>query len=116
TPTVLSTTGIQMTIVGRLHVGDMQESIPPDAEIDEGRLDARLDVDDTTLVNVTDIAFMAGTFDIQLFEDAVFDDGDSTFLGLQYVDQHLLLHKLPFQIKLMRASGAWKRLGDRSHD
>ena len=105
-----------MAVVRGFYVGHVQEPIPAYAEIDERRLDARLDVDDAPLVNVADITLVAGAFDIQLFEDAVLHNGDSTFLGLQYVDQHLFLHKIPFQIKSQRASGAWKRPSDRGHD
>ena len=86
----------QVAVVGRLDVGDVQEAIAADAEIDERRLDARLDVDDAALVDVADVAFVAGALDVQFFEDAVLEDGDAAFLGLQHVDEHFFLHAIPF--------------------
>src|SRR5208282_5744778 len=48
----------EMTVIGGLDVGDVQEAVPPDAEIDKGCLDARLDVDDSALVDVADVTFV----------------------------------------------------------
>src|SRR5262249_20251839 len=73
---------LPVAVVGRLHVGDVQEPVPTDAEIDERRLDARLDVDDAALVDVADVTLVAGPLDVQLFQDAVFQDGDAALLGL----------------------------------
>src|SRR5260221_368354 len=46
---------VQVLVVGRVHVGDVQEAVAADAEIDERGLDTRLDVDDPALVNVADV-------------------------------------------------------------
>ena len=67
----------------RLDVGDVQEAVAADAEIDERRLDARLDVDDAALVDVADVALVAGALDVQFFEHAVLEDGDAAFLRLE---------------------------------
>ena len=67
----------------RLDVADVQEAVAADAEIDEGRLDAGLDVDDAALVDVADVVVLAGPFDVQLFQHAVLDDGDAAFFGLR---------------------------------
>ncbi len=67
----------------RLDVADVQEAVAADAEIDERRLDARLDVDDLSLVDVADVVVLAGPFDVELFEDSVFDDRDPAFLRLR---------------------------------
>ena len=76
----------------RLDVADVQKAVAADAEIDERRLDARLEVDDPALVDVADVVVLAGPLDVQLFEQAVFDDRDPAFLRLRDVDQHFLFH------------------------
>ncbi len=76
----------------RLDVADVQEAVAADAEIDERRLDARLEVDDLPLVDVADVIVLAGALDVELFEHAVLDDRDPAFLRLRDVDQHFLLH------------------------
>src|SRR6185295_5821744 len=42
----------QVLVVLVFDVADVQESVASDAEIDEGRLDAGLDIDDSALVDV----------------------------------------------------------------
>ena len=76
----------------RLDVADVQEAVAADAEIDERRLDARLQVDDLALVDVADEIALAGALDVELFEHAVFNDRDPAFLRLRDVDQHFLFH------------------------
>ena len=77
-------------------VADVQKAVAPHAEVDEGRLDARLQVDDYPLVDVPNVIILAGSLDIQFFEHAIFDDRNPAFLRLRYVDQHLLFHAYPF--------------------
>src|SRR5262249_19780121 len=86
----------QVAVVRRLDVGDVQEAVAADAEVHERRLDARLDVDDAALVDVADVALVAGALDVQLLQDAVLQDGDAALLRLQHVDEHFLLHGVPF--------------------
>src|SRR5262249_31236012 len=86
----------QVSIVCRLHVGDVEEAVAADAEIHERRLDAGLDVDDAALVDVADIALVAGPFNVQLFEHAIFQNGYAALFGLQDVDEHFLFHANPF--------------------
>src|SRR5205085_603195 len=50
----------------RLDVADVQEAVAADAEIDEGGLDARLQVDDHSLVDVADEVVLARALDVQL--------------------------------------------------
>ncbi len=76
----------------RLDVADVQEAVAADAEIDEGGLDAGLEVDDAALVDVADVVVLAGAFDVQLFQHSVFDDRNPAFFRLRHVDQHFLLH------------------------
>src|SRR5262249_23517698 len=96
-PAVVRAALLQMTVVGRLDVGDVQEAVAADAEIDERRLDARLDVHDPALVDVAHIALMARALHGQSLEDAVLDDGDAALFGLEQVDEHFFLHKVPLQ-------------------
>src|SRR5262249_40507777 len=86
---------LQVLVVGGLDVGDVEEAVAADAEVHERRLDARLDVDDPPLVDVPDVALVAGALDVQLFEDAVLQDGDAALLGLEDVDEHFLFHAVP---------------------
>src|SRR5205085_11284224 len=39
-----------------------------------------------------DVTLLAGPFDVQLFEDAVLQDGNAALLRLEDVDEHLFLH------------------------
>src|SRR5262245_45431066 len=45
----------EMPVIGRLDIADVQEAVAADAEINEGGLNARLDVDDAALVDVADV-------------------------------------------------------------
>src|SRR5262249_17000724 len=82
----------EVPIVGRLHVGYVQEAIAADAKVHERGLDARLDVYDSALVDVAHVAFVASSLDVQLLQHAIFQDGDAAFLGLKDVDEHFLFH------------------------
>ena len=75
----------------------MEEAVAADREVDERGLDRRLEVDDLPLVDIARVALVAGAFDVQLFEDAVFDDRDPAFLGLEDVDQHFFFHAVSFR-------------------
>ena len=76
----------QMPVVGRLDVGNVQEAVAANAEIDERSLDAWLNVDYAAFVNVADITLVTGAFHVQLFQNTVLDDGDAAFFGLQDID------------------------------
>ena len=76
----------------RLDVADVQKAVAADAEVDERRLDARLQVDDPALVDVADVVVLAGALDVQLFQHSVLNDRDPAFLRLRDVDQHFLFH------------------------
>ena len=54
----------QVAVIGRLDVRDVQEAVAADAEIDECGLNAWLDVDDATLVDVADVALLARALDV----------------------------------------------------
>ena len=84
---------VDMLVVNGIDVRHVQEAVSADAEIDEGRLNARLDVDDPPLINVVHITFLARSFDIKFFESSVFHNGDAAFLRLEDVDEHFLLHE-----------------------
>src|SRR5581483_6057862 len=78
--------------VGGHQVGDMKEAVAAQAEINEGGLDARLDVGDAPLVDVADVRGGAGSLHVQFFESSVIQEGDSAFLALRDVNQHFLCH------------------------
>jgi hypothetical protein len=59
----------------------MEEGIFFEADIDEGGFEAVLEVFDAAFEDATDEAFVAGAFDGELFESAVFEDGDADFEG-----------------------------------
>jgi len=80
----------------RLDVADMQKTVAPDPEIDECGLDARLQVDDASLVDVADVIVRAGSFDIEFFEQSILNDRDPAFLRLRHVDQHFAFHSSRF--------------------
>ena len=84
----------QVLVVRRVHVRDVQEPVAADAEVHERGLDARLDVDDPALVDVPDVALLAGPLDVEFFQHAVLDDRDPALLRLEDVDQHFFLHRI----------------------
>jgi hypothetical protein len=88
----LGVVGQVTAIVLWLDVGDVEEAVAADREVDERGLDGRLEVDDFPFVNVPGVALVAGPLDVKLLQDAVLDDGDSALLGLEHVDQHFFLH------------------------
>src|SRR5207249_11294589 len=98
-PIAVAAALLQVAVVGGLDIADVQKAVAADAEIDEGGLDARLDVDDAALVDVAHVALVAGALDVQLFQDAVFQDGDAALLGLQHVDQHFFFHAVTYLLK-----------------
>ena len=81
----------------RFDVRDVEEAVAADREIDERGLNGRLEVDDASFINVAREALVAGSLDVKLFENTVFDDGDPAFLGLFHVDQHFFLHAISFR-------------------
>ncbi len=88
--------GMAIKILG-LHIRHVEEPVASDGEIDEGGLNRRLEVDDFALVDVTGVTLVAGSFDVQLLEGAILDDGDAAFLGLEHIDQHFFLHAGSFR-------------------
>ena len=84
-----------MLVVLEFNVADVQKTVSADTEIDKGSLNRRLDIDHATFVDVADVVLEAVTFDVKLFENPVLHNGDPTFLWLEDVDQHFLLHRSP---------------------
>jgi len=73
-------------------VGDVKEPVLLVAELDEGGLDVRHDVDDDALLDVADDVLAARAFQVELLELAVRQDGDAHLLLFHDVDQHHLFH------------------------
>jgi hypothetical protein len=75
-------------------VTDVQEPISTDAEIDEGSLDARFDIDNLSFVDVPDPVVLAGAFGVEFFEDSILEKGNAAFFRLRNIDEHFLLHRV----------------------
>jgi hypothetical protein len=88
-----------MLVVLEFNVADVEKPVATHAEIDEDRLDAGLDIDDAAFIDVADAVLDAPPFDIKLLQHAILEDSDPAFFGLEDVDQHFLLHSLPFVAK-----------------
>jgi hypothetical protein len=74
----------------------VEEAVTADREVDERGLNRRLEVDDLPFVDVAGVALVTGALDVQLFEDAVLNNCDATFLGLEDIDQHFFFHAVSF--------------------
>ena len=81
-----------MAEVLRLDVADVEEAVAAHAKIDEGRLDAGLQVHDDAFVDVTYVVVLSGTLDVELFEPVIADDCDAALLALDGVNKHLFCH------------------------
>jgi hypothetical protein len=84
-------------VILRLDVRNVEEAVAADREVDKRRLDGRLQVDDPSFVNVACVALVAGSLHVQFLENAVLDDGDPAFFGLEHIDQHFFLHAVFFR-------------------
>ena len=73
----------------RVQVADMEKTIFPHTEVYKSRLDAGLDIRDLALINITDMAAQTRSFDIKLFQLAVFDNCNTALFPLRYINQHL---------------------------
>src|SRR5262245_57709103 len=86
-----------MFVIGRINIRNVQETVSTDSKVNKGGLNAGFDIDDSSLVDIADVAFLTGSFDIEFFEQAVFNNRDPTFLRLEDVDQHFFLHRFLFR-------------------
>jgi hypothetical protein len=77
---------LEVPIIGWFDIRDMEEAVAADAEIDKGSLDARFDIHDSAFVDIADVTFVTGAFNIQFLENAILHNGNPAFLGLQYVN------------------------------
>ena len=75
--------------VARVEVGDVEEPVLFDAEIDERRLDRRFDVGDDAEVDIADARGGGAGFSVQLLEPTVLDQRDTALLAGDIVDEHL---------------------------
>ena len=72
-------------------VGDVEEAVALEAEVDEGRLHAGQDLADAALVDVADDAPLPLAFDEDFGDEIVFEDGHHGFVAVGG-DDHLLGH------------------------
>src|SRR5207249_1787255 len=94
---VVAAVVLKVAVIGRFHIGNVQKAVAANAEIYERRLNTRLDVDNPSLVDVADVALLAGTLDVELLQDAILEDGNAALFRLEYVDKHVFLHENPFR-------------------
>ncbi len=87
--------------ISRHQVGDVEEPVAAQAEIDERGLDGGFDVGDAALVDVADVAGGAGALHVEFFKASVFDEGDSAFFALGDVDEHFFCHGWSFYIRAL---------------
>ena len=66
----------------------MEEGVLVDPDVHEGGLEAGVDVQHLTLVDVADERLLGLALDVVLLEDAVVEDRDADLLGLEGVDEH----------------------------
>ena len=80
--------------------------MPPAAVIHKGRLQARLDFDDHTIVDIAFNLLLTRSLEGELFEDTILHDRDTTLFLVRDVDEHLFFHssdlrrshQLPFSV------------------
>ena len=82
----------QMFVVLVFDITNMKKTVSSHTKVDEGRLNAGLDIDDLSLVDIADVVFRTAAFDVQLLQNPIFYDGNSAFLRLEDIDQHLFFH------------------------
>ena len=92
----------------RFDVADVEEPVAADAEVDEGGLDARFQVDDAALVDIARVVVLAGSFNVQFFEQAVLHDRNPAFFRLRDVDQDFLLHRADSALCWSGRSPVWR--------
>lgn len=71
------------------HIADVQKTVATYAEVDEGSLDAGLQIDNATLVNITGKVVLASALGIKFFERAILQNRDAAFLGLGHIDRSI---------------------------
>jgi hypothetical protein len=62
-----------------LDITNMQEPVSTDTKVDKRRLDARLQIDDPTPVDVSYKVVLAGSFGIQFLQNSIFQYRDPTY-------------------------------------
>ncbi len=72
-----------------MDIGDVEESVFADAEVDESRLDGRFNICHAAFVNVADVGFGGGALHVKFFKRAFADDGDTDFFPFHNVEEHV---------------------------
>ena len=65
-----------------VHVGDVQEPVALEADVDEGRLHAGQHLRHTPFVDVADDAALAFALDENFCDEIVFEDGHHRFVAI----------------------------------
>jgi hypothetical protein len=74
----------------------VEKAVAADREVNERSLNGWFQIDNFPPVNIPRIAFVTGTLDVELFENAVLYNRYATFLGLEHIDQHFFFHAVSF--------------------
>ena len=69
-----------------LDIADVQKSISAHSKVDERGLDAWFQVDDFALVDIADVIVLATAFDVELFEQSIFNNRNPAFFRLRDID------------------------------
>ena len=88
----------------RVQVGDVEEAVLRQAEVNERRLDRWLDVQDVRLVDIPDVGCAADPLDVQFLQRAVLYHRNATLVPLHVVDQHFLFHASAFHVRVRDSS------------
>ncbi len=92
------------------HLLEGQEAVPLGAVIDEGRLEARLDARDFSLVDAGFLLGLRRNLDVQIVQILAVDHGDPQLFGLGRVYQHSFHAKFTCQgTALVADNGHWSR-------
>ena len=78
-------------IGGADDVGDVEEAVALEAEVDEGRLHARQDLRHAALVDIADDAAIALALDEDLGDQIVLENGHTCFVAVRG-DDHFFVH------------------------
>src|SRR5436190_11195985 len=75
----------------------MQEAVPPETEVHKRRLNARLDVGDAALVDISDVRSGAGALHVKFFKLSIFQECNAALFAFADVDQHFFCHSFSRQ-------------------
>src|SRR6266487_5204896 len=79
-------------VTGGMNLPQGEETSSLAAIIDEGRLQASLDLDDAAFVDITFVLLLVGGFDVELFENPIRHNCHAVLFGVLRIDKHFPDH------------------------